>query len=413
MENHKVLVIDDSYVNRNLVKKIIKEANHILLGEAQDGQEAIEKIGELQPTVITLDLNMPNVNGYDVIEYVKKHHPLLPIIVITGDRFIENHDRALELGADFVIKKPFQPAFLMKRFDLTPVLDNIYEPIKEEPIEEDIEFELVNSQIERPDPNIKIFNAHSQIVFEEESLNNKEKHVLRKEAVIETADIEEDDELLFSSKQSKPVSKHKVIVLPEGTDEQEPIEASQIVENKPVIKDEIPSFRPMPNIVKNDEEVLNETKANAISFIDESDVKEFEINSNSDAKPVEPQHSDSNKELESDVSKEKFPIVPSKEEQDNYNPLYDKELFVVYDYVEPSESKKEDTPVAAPVQKKKTLDERLTRPIRPPMTNRRPLTQTEKDRHSAFTGENEGDSIKSTPKEKSGGFFSKLFKKKK
>lgn len=398
MKIHKVLVVDDSYVNRNLVKGILKEAKHQLVGEAQDGQEAINMIPVFKPSVITLDLNMPNVTGYEVIEFIKEHYPLLPIIVITGDRHIQNHEKALELGANFVIKKPFQPAFLMKRLDLTPYIESIY--LKEEVVEddnEDEEFLIVNKAVDRPSENIQIFNASTQIVFEEKELNLPKQQALNKQSIVTVLTDDDDDDELFAP-------------IPVSTYINEPI-------SKIVTKQETQQKTPAKIEFTDDEEVLEENEAGFDSRTNSNDwrfKKQKELlvdNEDFTVQKTQDELTQTKKAVQQPISDS----TSDGSEDNNIHEIYGKELFVIYEQPsESSENTQSATRQEESVPSNRKVDERLNRPIRPPMINRRPLSAKEKERfielEDDYVLKNEREKSEDKPKEK--GFFSKLFGKK-
>lgn len=103
----KVLVVDDSFVMRKVITRILEKDPQIeIAGTAGDGREALEKIESLQPDVMTLDIEMPVMNGIDVLRQVMAKRPM-PVIMMSAltkegaDITIE----ALNLGAcDFVTK---------------------------------------------------------------------------------------------------------------------------------------------------------------------------------------------------------------------------------------------------------------------------------------------------------------------
>lgn len=409
---HSVLVVDNSYVNRNLVKTILKEAGHYIIGEAPDGEDAIKLIPELKPSVITLDLNMEKVSGYEVLEFVKEKYPLLPVIVVTGDRKIENQERALQLGADYLVKKPFQPAFLLSRLDEIEVISTIYDV--EEKEEEVIEFNLASKAIERPErppENFKIHNQSTQIVFDDEIANDKEKFALRETTVV--AQMDEDDDLLDKPTTNNTIShttKGKIVtVIPE----------TSISETNSTIANDA-------------QNITHESDSPSDKDKDLEEISSKLTANNSTNAHVDNSHRS--------LPEDKCITEPSTEESicypndsietnnknvasDNMHPIYNKELFVVYDE-DPIEQKNvseaitERSPTTQTV-KEQSVEERLNRNIRPPMRSRRPLTPSEKERFETVDGdfiirnEDEPNAASDKNSKKRKGFFSNLFKNKK
>ena len=103
----RVLVVDDSALMRKLIPQLIETDPAIeVVGTAMDGNFCLKKIEELQPNVVTLDLQMPGMNGIDTLKEIMRRHPL-PVIVVSSHS-IEGASitfKALGLGAlDFVTK---------------------------------------------------------------------------------------------------------------------------------------------------------------------------------------------------------------------------------------------------------------------------------------------------------------------
>lgn len=103
----RVLVVDDSAINRNKLTTILEEGsrgNAQVVGRARDGQEAIKLVQDLSPDVITLDLEMPNMDGFTFLRILQITRPT-PVIVVSTDTRPHSVFQALELGAlDFVAK---------------------------------------------------------------------------------------------------------------------------------------------------------------------------------------------------------------------------------------------------------------------------------------------------------------------
>jgi two-component system chemotaxis response regulator CheB len=99
------LVVDDSAVNRTRITSILETSGRALVvGKACDGQEAIKLVQELQPDVITLDLEMPTMDGFTFLRILRSTRPT-PVIVVSSDSRAHSVFQALELGAlDFVAK---------------------------------------------------------------------------------------------------------------------------------------------------------------------------------------------------------------------------------------------------------------------------------------------------------------------
>lgn len=102
----RVFVCDDNREYRELVRLVLGEV-HDIVGEARDGQEAIELAPGARPDVLLLDLNMPRLSGYEALPRLRE---VLPddtkIVVLTSGRVEDERQRALDTGADGFIRKP-------------------------------------------------------------------------------------------------------------------------------------------------------------------------------------------------------------------------------------------------------------------------------------------------------------------
>lgn len=104
----KLLVVDDSDIIRNIISKIFVDEFEVLT--ANDGREAIEVVAS-NPNIIglLLDLNMPNVDGFEVLNFFKDNDLFskIPVSIITGDDSKETTDKAFEYKIVDVLNKPF------------------------------------------------------------------------------------------------------------------------------------------------------------------------------------------------------------------------------------------------------------------------------------------------------------------
>lgn len=106
MKTITVLVADDHAVVRIGLKRVLESESDIrVIGEAQDGAEAIEKADALSPDVVLTDIYMPRSTGLDVITGIKEKHPDIKIIVLTVSQRDEDLLSAIRLGAQGYLLK--------------------------------------------------------------------------------------------------------------------------------------------------------------------------------------------------------------------------------------------------------------------------------------------------------------------
>jgi two-component system chemotaxis response regulator CheY len=107
----EVLVVDDSKVMRDMIVACLRPRGDLAFAQASSGLEAIERLSLHSFDLVVLDLNMPDIGGVEVLEFVRAQDKLraLPIIVVTTRGDDTSRTRALEAGASVYMTKPFSP----------------------------------------------------------------------------------------------------------------------------------------------------------------------------------------------------------------------------------------------------------------------------------------------------------------
>ena len=107
----KAFLVDDEFLQRKLVKKSVdwQSIGIELCGEAEDGEEALEKIFMLKPDILIMDINIPYVNGIEVSKKVKKVFPETQVIILSAYGEFEYAKEALSFGALSFVLKPLNP----------------------------------------------------------------------------------------------------------------------------------------------------------------------------------------------------------------------------------------------------------------------------------------------------------------
>lgn len=108
-----ILIADDAIFMRASIKKLVEESGHTVIGEAADGEEAINKFTELKPDVIILDITMPNTDGIEALKRIKAIDPAAKIIICSAVGQPAIIAKAIESGAREFIVKPFESAHLL------------------------------------------------------------------------------------------------------------------------------------------------------------------------------------------------------------------------------------------------------------------------------------------------------------
>ena len=111
-----ILVVDDNEMNRDLLSRRLRRDGHTVL-IAEHGRQALDRLAEQPFDLVLLDIMMPELTGYEVLEIMKKDVALqhIPVVMITAATEEESIVRCLLLGADDHLPKPFNPAILRAR----------------------------------------------------------------------------------------------------------------------------------------------------------------------------------------------------------------------------------------------------------------------------------------------------------
>ncbi len=112
-----VLVVDDSLFMRTMLKDILVQGGHTVVGEAVDGGDAIEKYKETKPEMVLMDTIMPNMNGIEGVRGIVEHDPAARIIMCSAYGKDKTVIESFEAGALNYILKPFEPSHVLEIID--------------------------------------------------------------------------------------------------------------------------------------------------------------------------------------------------------------------------------------------------------------------------------------------------------
>lgn len=102
----KVLIVDDSRYIRNTIRTTLEQHGFEIIGEAENGEKAIDLAIELEPDVITLDNILPDMTGLDVLKVLKRHKNESSVLIISTLGQQSKQQEALDLGARHYLIKP-------------------------------------------------------------------------------------------------------------------------------------------------------------------------------------------------------------------------------------------------------------------------------------------------------------------
>lgn len=121
-----ILVVDDSTTMRRMISGALREFSDVTFEQAASGLEAIERLALSTVDLVILDLNMPDVHGFEVLRFIRSHEAfrLLPVIVLTTRADDAAREAAYREGATQFLTKPFTPD------TLAPAVRRLLPPVR-------------------------------------------------------------------------------------------------------------------------------------------------------------------------------------------------------------------------------------------------------------------------------------------
>lgn len=116
-----ILIVEDSATTRALIRAVVEELGDFNIVEAATGFEALKLLPTQEFDSILTDINMPDINGLELINFIKSNprYNHIPLIIVTTERSEEDKKRGLALGANAYVTKPF------KAFELQEILRKV------------------------------------------------------------------------------------------------------------------------------------------------------------------------------------------------------------------------------------------------------------------------------------------------
>jgi two-component system, response regulator PdtaR len=117
MDQLRIVVADDEAIIRLDLKKMMEEMGHTVVGEAADGQKALDLARSLRPDVVVMDIKMPIMDGLDAAKIIAAEK-IAPVILLTAYSQKDLIDRAKEAGVYAYLVKPFKEADLLPAIEV-------------------------------------------------------------------------------------------------------------------------------------------------------------------------------------------------------------------------------------------------------------------------------------------------------
>ncbi len=104
----RILLVDDSKTSRKILRSILEEEGHEVIGEAVNGQEGVDKYQELHPDITTMDITMPVMDGLEALRTIVELDKTAKIVMVTAAGQKTKMVDAIKYGAVEFIAKPFE-----------------------------------------------------------------------------------------------------------------------------------------------------------------------------------------------------------------------------------------------------------------------------------------------------------------
>lgn len=102
-----ILIVDDSRTSRRILRSILEEDGHTIVGEAKNGEEGYLMYKELKPDIVTMDITMPVMTGVESLKLIKKDNENAKVVMLSAAGQQHNILDAVQSGAAEFIAKPF------------------------------------------------------------------------------------------------------------------------------------------------------------------------------------------------------------------------------------------------------------------------------------------------------------------
>ncbi|MBU45605.1 MAG: two-component system response regulator [Spirochaetaceae bacterium] len=110
----RILIVDDAKFMRTLVKDALTASGHEIVGEAENGNQAVQMYGEMKPDLVTMDITMREKDGLEAASEILKSDPAARIIMVTALGQEDLLARAIKMGVKDFVVKPFPPERLQQ-----------------------------------------------------------------------------------------------------------------------------------------------------------------------------------------------------------------------------------------------------------------------------------------------------------
>lgn len=112
-----IVIADDDRLTRSVLRLMLQENRYSVLGEASDGEKAVEMCLNLKPHIAFIDIDMPKMNGHQAAQRILSDNPAIKVIMISSLATVNNVQLALQAGASGFVVKPFNAGKVIEAID--------------------------------------------------------------------------------------------------------------------------------------------------------------------------------------------------------------------------------------------------------------------------------------------------------
>ena len=167
----KVMITDDHSLIREGIRQLLEFDGSIeVIGEASNGVECLEKLKILSPDVLLLDINMPEMNGIDVLKQLKETESDVKVLILTVHNELEYLLKAIDIGVDGYILKDSESSELKKAIDIICKGENYIQPS----LIPALNNQLANRDIDRDKIDLLTSREYEVLIQVANGMSNKE-----------------------------------------------------------------------------------------------------------------------------------------------------------------------------------------------------------------------------------------------
>jgi len=104
----RVLIVDDVLIMRNILRVMLENVGHEIIGNAENGEQALGQLEKLKPDLITLDIQMDGGDGMTTLGEIMQRYPEARVLMVSAIDQVDVMDEAIQMGAVGYVTKPFQ-----------------------------------------------------------------------------------------------------------------------------------------------------------------------------------------------------------------------------------------------------------------------------------------------------------------